>query len=207
MIKYLLFIFLLFNCSLAAFAQPDVLEQLKQRYAMPNGFEAVVTLRVDVPGIKAPDKTIEIKGENGKAPKIKGEGLILLPKKGLMRQFNDLLSLEVHWIDMGESGEEHLYKLVSLDAKSDWVTADLQINKNEPRIDQVVLTTRDAGIFTLNHTYLEDKFPSETEVAFETSKFSVPLKFLGKSDQIERADSTKLVTGKIYIHFDELTIF
>lgn len=202
-------VLLVFGLLLAklSLAQPPVLDALKERYALPNGFAATVTVSLDVPGITAPDKTIEIQSKNGKGLKVKGEGLILLPKKGLIRQFNDLLNGQVHWIETGANPNYFEYKLVSLDNKSDWVTADVQINKADPRIDQVVLTTRDAGIFTLDHSYSGERYPAETEVAFETSKFSVPLKFLGKTDRESGLDSTELVTGKIVIHFDTMTIY
>ncbi len=72
MIKYLLLLFAGFTAMLSVQAQPEILEQLQERYALPNGFSATITLHLEVPGIQAPDKTIEVKSENGKAPKIKG---------------------------------------------------------------------------------------------------------------------------------------
>ena len=82
--------------AVSSSAQPEYLNQLVKRYQIDNGFSSTVRIDIDVPGIVAPPKTVSVYAENGKKPKISGEGLVLLPKKGFIGQFSDILQVPVH---------------------------------------------------------------------------------------------------------------
>jgi hypothetical protein len=205
--KFTTILILLLLLRIPAVAQPDLAEQLRTRYAIKTGFEAVVIIRIDVPGITASPKTVEISYSKGKSPKIKGAGLILLPKKGLVGQFNELLTTPVQWIPLGTSGDIQSFKLVSLDPDCDWITADIKVNTKEIRIDEINLTTRDAGAFLITHFYGNSKYPDRSEISFATDKFSLPLKFMGKSDFSKARDSGGKVTGKITLEFTRLNFY
>jgi len=205
--KYLTLLILLLNSGINSNAQPELAKQLKERYKINNGFKAAVDITIDVPGIIAPPKTIEIYSQKGKLPKIKGEGLILLPKKGFVEQFSELLEIPVHWILLENKGNYQVYKLVSLDPKSDWVTADLKIYVKDPRIEEINLTTRESGVFLINHFYGKGKYPVRTEINFATDKFSIPLKFMGKSNVSEARETNGKVNGKIILSFTKFEVF
>jgi len=181
--------------------QPEIAKQLQERYEIKNGFKTEVSVKLDVPGIVVPDKTVEIYAENNKPLKIKGEGLILLPKKGFVRQFSDLFSAPVHWIQMDRTEDYETYKLVSLDPKSDWITADIKIWLPDPRIDEMNITTRDSGVFFVTNFYENGKYPVRSEINFVTDKVTLPLKFLGKSDYPQLKDTTGRVNGKIILNY------
>lgn len=193
--------------TLSVSAQPEIAKKLAARYEIKKGFSTTVTILIDVPGIVAPPKTIDIYAENGKAPKINGKGLILLPKKGFVEQFSELLTIPVHWIFIEEKAGYQYYKLVSLDSKSDWVTADLKILSKDPRIDEINLTTRESGVFQINHFYAKGKYPERTEINFTTDKFSIPLKFLGKADDKGAIEKDGKVQGKITLTFSKFVTF
>ena len=205
--KYIALLLIVLSSGIHLYAQPEIAKQLKARYEIKNGFKAVIDITIDVPGIIAPPKTIEIYSQKGKPPKIKGEGLILLPKKGFVEQFSELLEIPVHWILLENKGNYQVYKLVSLDPKSDWVTADLKIYTKDPRIEEINLTTRESGVFVINHFYGKGKYPVRTEINFATDKFSIPLKFLGKSDGSEVRDTNGKVNGKIILLFTKFEVF
>ena len=190
-----------------SFAQPSYLNQVIERYQIPNGFKSTVQVRIDIPGLIAPPKTIEIYAEKGKKPKIKGDGLILLPKKGFVEQFNDLLTSPGHWILLNSSGEYENFKLVSLDPKSEWITADIKFFKPDPRIEELNLTTRDTGEYLIKYSYNETSYPVKSEISFETDRLNIPLKFMGKSDLSEIKDSNGKVGGKIYVVFENFEVF
>jgi hypothetical protein len=191
----------------SAMAQPVYLKQIQDRYLIRNGFKTTVNIQIEVPGIVAPTKTISIYAENGKAPKIEGDGIILLPKKGFVLQFSELLTIPVHWIYIDSKGDFDYYKLVSLDPKSDWVTADIKVKVSEFRIEELNLATRDAGGFLISHRYEKGNYPVQSEISFETDRFNIPLKFLGKSDFSEVKDSNGKVSGKIILDFEEFEVF
>jgi hypothetical protein len=202
------FLILLFSLiSIISSAQPEYLDQLAERYHIENGFKTVVTIHINVPGIIAPPKTVSIFLENGKKPKIKGEGLVLLPKKGFIAQFSEILEIPVHWIFLEREGEYDYYKLVSLEPKSDWVTADVKLFASEPRIEEINITTRKAGEFYITHHYLQMNYPVKSEINFETDRLNIPLKFMGKSDFSSVKDSTGKVSGKIILEFEDMEVF
>ena len=188
-------------------AQPVYLQQLKERYQIQNGFKSTINIQIDVPGIIAPTKIVTIYAENGKQPKIKGDGLVLLPKKGFIKQFSDLLTIPVHWIFLESYGDFDNYKLVSLDPKSDWVTADVKLQISDPRIEELNLTTRETGEFFIRHWYENGNYPVKSEINFVTDRLNIPLKFMGKSDFSSVKDSTGKVSGKIILEFIEFEVF
>ena len=188
-------------------AQPAIAEQLRNRYAVKNGIDAMVSIRIDIPGITAPTKTVEVYLENGKPPKIKGAGLIILPRKEMINHFSELLSTGVQWIQLGTQGDIRIFKVVSLDPYSDWITADLKVNIKEIRIDEIDMVTRESGTYLMRHTYGNGNFPDHSEITFSTDKFSIPLKFLGKSDHSKIRESGGKVKGKITLDFIRFRVF
>jgi hypothetical protein len=201
------FILIFFTLSVYCTAQPAYLDRLVERYRIENGFNSTVKINIDVPGIVAPPKTVSVYAENGKKPKITGEGLVLLPKKGFIGQFSDILEIPVHWIFMNSANGFDRYKLVSLDPESDWITADLLLEVSEPRIEEINIATREAGEFLIKHFYKDQNYPSKSEISFETNRFNIPLKFMGKSDFSSLKDSTGKVSGKIILEFEKIEIF
>lgn len=201
--KYILLIAILFCNSFNAKAQTDLMEKLKERYDIKKGYQTMVNINIDVPGLTVPQKDLSIKCEKGKKAEIKGKGILLIPKKGLVNQFSDMLSVPAHWIFISEKAGFVNYKLVSMDSKSDWVTADLKILKEQNRIDEINLITKDSGEYLIRHFYASGNFPSATEIIFWTSRLNIPLKFLGKSSLNKVKDKDGKVKGKIFLKFSD----
>jgi hypothetical protein len=202
---FILILILLFNCF-GAKSQTELADNLKKKYDIKKGFETLVTISIDVPGLTIPPKDISVFYEKGKKPQIKGKGILLLPKKGFLNQFSELLNVPAHWILLEENGDLKTYKLVSLDPKSDWVTADLKISKANLRIDEINLTTKESGVYLIKHSYGKGVFPTETEISFLTHKFNLPLKFLGKSNIKNIKDKDGKVKGKIFLKFSNFRL-
>lgn len=199
--KYILLIAIVICNSFFVKAQTPLMEKLKERYDIKNGYQTMVNISIDVPGLTLPPKDLSILCEKGKKPKIKGKGILLIPKKGLVNQFSDLLSVEAHWIFLSENGGFVNYKLVSMDPKSDWVTADIKILKEQSRIDEINLITKDSGEYLIKQSYASGNFPSGTEISFWTSRLNIPLKFLGKSSLSKVKDKDGKVKGKIFLKY------
>lgn len=199
--KQLLLLLTLVFCCFGVKAQTELATNLKNKYAINRGFETMVNITIDVPGLTIPPKDISVFYEKGKKPQIKSRGILLLPKKGFLNQFSELLNVEAHWILLEEKGDVFRYKLVSLDPKSDWLTADLKISNANLRIDEINLTTKESGVYLIKHSYGKGVFPTTTEISFLTNKFNIPLKFLGKSSIKNIKDKEGKVNGKIYLRF------
>lgn len=199
--RYILFIAIVFCNSFYTKAQTQLMEKLKERYDIKNGYETIVNISIDVPGLTVPQKDLSIKCEKGKKIQIKGKGILLIPKKGLTNQFSDLLSIPAHWIFLSENGLFVNYKLVSMDPKSDWVTADIKILKEQNRIDEINLITKDSGEYLIKHSYTSGNFPSATEISFWTKRLNIPLKFMGKSSLKNVKDKDGKIKGKILLKY------
>jgi hypothetical protein len=204
--RHFILIMLFISNGFCLKAQTELADNLKKKYAINRGFETMVNISIDVPGLTIQPKEISVFYEKGKKPQIKGKGILLLPKKGFLNQFSDLLDVPAHWILLEEKGDLWLYKLVSLDPKSDWVTADLKISKTNLRIDEINLTTKESGVYLIKHSYGKGVFPTATEISFLTNKFNIPLKFLGKSNIKNIKDKDGKVKGKIVLKFTNFRI-
>lgn len=199
--RYFTLIILFFFNGFLVKAQMELADNLKKKYAINKSFETMVNISIDVPGLTIPPKDISVVYETGKKPQIKGKGILLLPKKGFLNQFSDLLDVQAHWIPLEEKGNVMCYKLVSLDPKSDWVIADLKISKSNLHIDEINLTTKESGVYLIKHSYGKGVFPTATEISFLTNRFNIPLKFLGKSNIKNIKDKDGKVKGKIVLRF------
>ncbi len=199
-------VFLVFIWPMAK-AQTDIVQALKDRYDIPNGLEADLKIEVEVPGINIPAKSAHVLYEKGKASKITGKGLLFFPKKGLMEEFQSILNEPHHIIPLEETEEKIKYKMVSLDQKSDWVTADIVVSIQDPRIESMLLTTRKNGDFDISHHYGDGPYPIRTQVQFESERFSIPLKFMGKKELIPEELEGKNVSGKIVISYSNVKIY
>jgi hypothetical protein len=199
--KYFTLIAILLCNSFYTKAQTDLMQKLKERYDIKNGYQTMVNITIDVPGLTVPPKDLSIKCEKGKKAEIKGKGIILIPKKGLVNQFSDMLSIPAHWIYISEKAGFVNYKLVAMDAKSDWVTADLKILKEQNRIEEINLITKNSGEYLIKHSYTSGNFPTTTEISFWTNRLNIPLRFLGKSGLNKVKDKDGKVKGKIFLKF------
>ncbi|HEU4788984.1 MAG TPA: hypothetical protein VFS71_04805 [Flavobacterium sp.] len=199
--RHILLIVIILCSSFYAKAQTELMEKLKERYDIKNGYQTMVNMTIDVPGLTVPQKDLSIKYEKGKKVQIRGKGILLIPKKGLVNQFSELLSIQAHWIFLSENGSVVNYKLVSMDPKSDWVTADIKILKEQSRIDEINLITKDSGEYLIKHTYASGNFPSATKISFWTNRLNIPLKFLGKSSLNKVKDKDGKIKGEILLKF------
>ncbi len=204
--KKTLLILSIFLFSLPLLAQEEVLKQLQERYEIPNGLSTEIIVVVDVPGINIPPKEATLTYEVGKPSKIKGDGLLFFPKKGLFEEFKNILNEPHHIIPLGESEFYLRYKLVALNQKSDWITADIDVSKSDPKIEKMMLTTRKNGDFEILHSYEIGPYPVKTVINFESERFSIPLKFMGKKELIPEELEGKDVKGTITITYKNLQI-
>jgi hypothetical protein len=196
---------LLFSTVLAA--QPDpLLEAVKANYRN-SGVQCSVDVHIEVPGLKMPDKQLFIKFAPGSKPVIKGEGMLLIPKKGLLGQFNEVLEEESQVIFLGNQGDTALYKIVSLSSESDWVTADVKIYRPDKRIYYMDIFTKEYGSFKVRHRYAETVMPSISVITFEAEAFKLPVKFLGRGNAEDLpTDEDGKVRGRVTLQYSDVKL-
>lgn len=193
------------SCGFILNAQQEndrYIEALITQYTKKPNFKCQIKVVADVIGMDIPDKIIKVEfNENGN-PKVKAEGLALLPKKGTINQFNELLTTPLQAIFLSKKGDNLIYKLVSLDAQSDWITADITFNQRTYQIYESTISTRKYGEFHTLNTYKNNIYPSTSVIVFNIKKFKVPLRFIGRQESgYKQSDEDKNGQGKITLFY------
>lgn len=169
-----------------------------------KGMSFNVEIHVDVPGINMPDKTVQVSIDPDGKSKIKGEGLLLLPQKGVFGQFAEIRNTPNQVIFLGKMEDTLSYKIVSLDHKSDWVTADVFIHSKLKQLNRMEIVTRKYGTFKVEHIYGTEWYPKSTKVEFSALPVDLPLKFMGRNSQADiKIEKDKELTGIIILKYSE----
>ena len=188
---------------------PEILMEVLRSDSAYQSLSCKIHIELDVPGLSMPAKEIELKQEKGKKPKIKGEGITILPRHGIIGQYHEFLEVDCQAIPLSESGDTIIYKVVSLDKKTDWVTVDFELTQGDAKIHSMLISTRKNGEYLVRHQYGSDTdfFPDQTEISFEAVPLNLPLKFLGKQEGLELSleDKRGPVTGKIVLRYSEIS--
>jgi hypothetical protein len=184
----------------------DNINALVEQYIQNPELKCEITIQIDVEGMRIPDKKLIVDFRKDKKPKVKSEGLALLPKKGTIDQFSKLLSSPFQAIYISKTEKNLVYKLVSLDPKSDWITADITFDEKTYLIYRSVVNTRKFGSFQSDHSYKEKIYPFRSIITFEVKKFKIPLKFIGREQGVTSSipDKEKNVQGKITLIYKYL---
>ncbi|OIQ36568.1 MAG: hypothetical protein BM563_10555 [Bacteroidetes bacterium MedPE-SWsnd-G1] len=178
------------------------IQNLIEVYAEKKEINCEITIDIEIEGMQIPQKVITVNFEEGKKPKVKGKGLALVPKKGMINQFNELFNTPLQAIKMDENGEELDYKLVSLINSSEWVTADIRFNSITNQIFESTINTRKHGTIKAKHSYKEYEYPIRSILTFDVKKFKVPLRFIGRQNQnIDLPNGDDQVQGKIVLQY------
>lgn len=202
-VKIILFFFCL---SLTAQQLVDEnMSALIEKYTDDPVLKCEINVEINVEGMKIPNKTIYVDFVEGEKPKVKSKGLALIPKKGMINQFKELFTTPMQAILMGEKGTNLIYKLVSLDDKSKWVTADIVFDDTNFQIYESVINTRKQGSFKAIHSYEGSKYPSKSVITFDIKKFKMPLKFIGRTEKIDSyPEKDENVLGEIILMYTYL---
>lgn len=181
------------------------IERLKEKYNQGNTLKCQILVSIDVEGMRIPDKEVYVEFSEGGKPIVKGKGLSLLPKRGTLEQFRELLSTPLQAIFLSKKGNNMVYKLVSLDPSSDWITADIVFDPEKYLIYESVVNTKTHGSFNTINEYDDQIYPSLTVVTFEAKKFKLPLKFIGSQQNADpKAKIDDNTRGKVVLRYSYL---
>ena len=186
---------------------PEILQTVLKMDTSIQSISCKIDITLDVPGVNMPEKKVELTMEQGRRPQIKGKGITIIPKHGMIGQYREFLETDCQAILMRENGDTVVYKVVSLDHRSDWVTVDLTLTRSDARIYSMLIATRKSGEYFIRHSYdpAYDIFPVRTEVSFEAMPLKLPLKFLGKQEGMEfLSDNDGPVSGKIILEYSDI---
>ncbi len=187
---------------------PEILQKVLRADTAYQSVSCKIDIELDVPGLSMPRKEVEFRLEKGKEPEIRGKGITILPRHGILGQYHDFLELDCQVIPIRENGDTIVYKVVSLDKRSDWVTVDLAVTRSETKIHWMLISTRKYGEYLVRHFYGPESefFPEKSEIGFEAVPLKLPLKFLGRQEGVDfLADKREPVTGKVVLRYDQIS--
>ena len=193
--------------TLPVLAQGDEhIDALIAQYGEERSLKCEILVQVDVEGMQIPDKKIFVEFEKNEKPKVKGEGLSLLPKKGTVDQFRELLTSPLQAIFLSRKGGNMVYKLVALDPESDWITADILFDEKSYLIYESTISTKKFGTFHASHSYEGRIYPARSVVTFDVKRFRLPLKFIGReqAEPVSRSEEEENVRGKVIMEYTYL---
>jgi len=186
---------------------PLVLQRVLRVDTTYKKLTCTLEIELDIPGINMPSKEVYLELEKDKKPRIRGKGLILIPRRGLIGQYRDLLNVPSQTIFMKSMGDTTVYKLVSLDNRTDWITVDFKVTETDAKIHSQIISTRKNGVYEINHVYgeVQSVFPEMSVIQFEAMPVKLPLKFIGKStDTGQLFNNDGPISGKVYLYYSEL---
>lgn len=168
--------------------------------------KAHASLELDIEFINMPIKQAEFHFQKGRPISYASENFIIIPKRGLDISWSELFSHEFLTIDRGvESiGNKMLNVLnvIPTDKKADFAIMTLKLDTVNNHIIIADITTKNDGSYSLLLDYEDNApFPNKITVEFELERIRIPLNFMGKDVEIDKAQlkQNKLKTGKIFL--------
>jgi len=206
--QLLLYVFLLGACShIKAQTPEETLNKVKQRLDNILQFTADVRLSLDIDFIRMPDKTVGMIYKKGERVKVSSYEFFIIPKRGLDFSFQELFAYPYVLVDRGKekvNGIQYLLcNIIPTDPKSDLVMAMLSIDEHNNRIQQAEVNTKKDGTYkmVLHYANANAIVPDKITVGFMVEKLRLPLNFVGKQAEIDKAKLKEagIKEGRIFL--------
>jgi hypothetical protein len=177
-------------------------------------YRADIEVEVEVDFINMPVKHATVYYKKPDKIKFKSDEFIMLPKRGLGDRVTQILDEPFTAIYLGEEyiSEEpcHVVRIVPMGKNPKVILATWWIDRGAHRLARSTTNTKDQGSFTIDFKYENDTFPLPSEMifSFEIEKFSLPLKFIGKTQGMEfdKRKMEEVNEGKVFIRFSNYSI-
>lgn len=187
---------------------PLLLEVRQQMEGITEA-RAIAKLNLDVDFIKMPIKYADIHYKKGQPISYTSDNFIIIPKKGLDFSWSELFRHDFMTVDRGmESVDGNALKvlnIIPLDKKTDYAIMTLKLDTVLMHIREAEITTKNEGSYLLLLSYAgRTPFPEQVVVEFELEKIQIPLSFMGKDTEIDKAHlkSDVLKKGRITLSLD-----
>lgn len=188
---------------------PEIFTTILERDTTYDEISCKLNIQVQLPGLNMPDKEVSLFMSKTEETRIEGDGLMLIPRRGLLGQYKSIIETPCQAITLKETNDTLVYKLVSLDPVSDWITVDFTISKEDALVHQLGVVTRDNGVFNIQHVYGEEhlNIPIKSVISFEALPMKLPLRFIAQNnetDQIFNGDEP--IDGKVILSYSDVEV-
>ena len=211
-------ILLLISPDYAQNKDPEImLERVKEEFKKIENYKADITVKVDIPFIKMPERNATLYFKQPDKIHIESEGFAMLPKEGI--NFSPISLFESEHTSFYEKEEmiedvnAAVIKVIPLNDKSDLVLSTLWIDPIKNLILKVESSRKPTGTFVIEFDYNEMEGGLHLPAAIEFT-FSVdPLMFHSRNPQEMKIDeneqsenSSKVKTGKVFIYYSNYEV-
>lgn len=188
---------------------PEIFSTILERDTSYTQISCKINIQVHLPGLHMPDKEVNLFMSKTEETRIDGEGLMLLPRRGVLGQYKSIIETPCQAIPLKDTEDTLVYKLVSLDPESDWITVDFTISKADALVHKLGVVTRDNGVFNIQHVYGQEhlNIPIQSVISFEALPMKLPLRFIAQNnetDQIFNGDEP--IDGKVILSYSEIEV-
>lgn len=196
-----------FSCEVAAQEIDADLLKIKQRMENVVEARANARLELDVDFINMPVKYVDLHYQKSKPISYSSDHFIIIPKRGLDFTWNELFKHSFMTINRGteiiNGTTLKVLNVIPLDKKADFAIMTLNLDTIKNQIIIADITTKNEGSYILFLDYENmDIFPSKLTVEFELERIRIPLNFMGKNTDIDKAQlrNDELKKGSIFLH-------
>ncbi|MBK8848167.1 MAG: hypothetical protein IPO27_17185 [Bacteroidetes bacterium] len=216
--KLLIILFGLLALSLSSMAQagPELIEQVRKRFATVIDYQAKAIIKTDVTFIKILPVNANVYYKKPDKMHIETKGIALMPKQGHGYLFTSLLQNKQFLIvDAGEQIFENKklkqVKLIPVDDTSDIVLGTLMIDPLTLLIHKARITSKSNGTVDMQFTYgkySEYLLPDMLTIEMDVAKFKIPKALAGdlESGTAKKTNDKSNKRGKVVITYKEYII-
>ncbi|MBT8379329.1 MAG: hypothetical protein KJN64_08870 [Ignavibacteria bacterium] len=194
-----------------------ILERVKDEFKVIEDYKADISVKVDIPFIKMPEREAKLYFKQPDNIHIESEGFAMLPKEGI--NFSPISLFESEHTSFYEKEEiiegieSAVIKVIPLNDKSDLVLSTLWIDLERYLILKIESSRKPTGTFAIefDYTKINEKYylPERIEFTFSVE----PLMFrsrnrsqLNPDENKQPEDSSKVKTGKVFINYSNYDV-
>lgn len=212
--KKLFLLIILLSTIPVGFPNPEeILENVKSKLYGVSDYSVEAVVKVDVNFLKVPETRATIYFKQPDKLKLESDGFALLPKEGLNFSPAKLLKDEYTAVVAKEeiiNGKDvYLIKIIPLSDTSEFVLADLWIDKAEYVVHKIETTTKKSGTVTIELSYkdqLKYALPSKLKLSFKVEQMNLPPGMTGEYQPNQETQKSGKMTGTVIVEYKNYQI-
>lgn len=195
----------------AGLPDPDeILENVKSKINGVNDYKVEAVIKVDVNFLRVPETQATIFFKQPDKLKLESDGFALLPKEGLnfspAKLLKDDYTAVIAKEEIINGNDVYLIKIIPLSDTSEFVLANLWIDKNEYVVHKIETTTKKSGTVTIELSYKDQikyALPSELKLSFKVEQMNLPPGMTGEYQQNQETQKSGKMTGKVIVEYKD----
>ncbi|HET53608.1 MAG TPA: outer membrane lipoprotein-sorting protein [Ignavibacteria bacterium] len=198
----------------AGLPNPDeILENVKSKINGVNDYRVEAVIKVDVNFLRVPETHATIFFKQPDKLKLESDGFALLPKEGLnfspAKLLKDDYTAVIAKEEIINGKDVYLIKIIPLSDLSEFVLADLWIDKKEYVVHKIETTTKKSGTVTIELSYkdqLKYALPSKLKLSFKVEQMNLPPGMTGEYQPNQETQKSGKMTGTVIVEYKNYQI-